>query len=240
MKNLNEFNQYRIENRFGFLGNERVGQFFIPMRGVIYQVVATTGEGWDHVSVSILYGKEGKRQARIPSYEEMQIVKDMFFKKDEPVIEIHPKKADYVNQNEYVLHLWRPLNSNLPLPPEVSDFKPYDVIGTKKPEISLKIGCINTEGWESYEVQVMKNGKPMKRFPSWNEMCEVKQKICGEDIVAFQYRIPNGVNNYAVRLWVPPKELIIPLPDSLLVGIRNEEDAKRLAKKLMGSFIKFV
>lgn len=234
MKNLNEFNEYRIRNKFGFLGDNQVGQFFIPLRGVTFQVVASVGEGWDHVSVSILYEKDGKTLVRIPNYEEMNIVKNMFFEDSEPVIEVHPKKADYVNQNEFVLHLWRPLDQELPLPPEIDTYTPYDVIPTSKPEISLKVGCANVEGWESYEVAVMKKGKPMKRFPSWKDMCEVKQKLIG-DKVAFQFRIPSGTNGYAVRLYVPPKEITMPLPDSLLVGLRNEEDAKRLAKKLFGS-----
>ncbi len=235
MKNLNEFNEYRIRNKFGFLGDDQVGQFFIPLRGVTFQVVASVGQGWDHVSVSILYEKDGKTLMRIPNYEEMDIVKNMFFEGSESVIEIHPKKEDYVNQNEFVLHLWRPLNQDLQLPPEVEHFVPYTVVSTAKPDISLKVECANVEGWESYEVTVMKKGKRMKRFPSWNEMCAVKKQVCGEEIVAFQYRTPKKGSNFSLRLWIPPEELVMPLPDSLLVGIRNEADEKRLMKKLLGS-----
>ena len=66
------------------------------------------GEDWDHVSVSLA--------GRCPTWEEMCFIKELFFKPDEPAMQLHPVK-DYVNNHPYCLHLWRPLNAEIPLPP---------------------------------------------------------------------------------------------------------------------------
>jgi hypothetical protein len=67
------------------------------------------GEAWDHVSVSC--------ERRCPWWDEMCWVKEQFFEDDETVIQYHPAKADYVNLNPYVLHIWRPKDSKIPMPP---------------------------------------------------------------------------------------------------------------------------
>ena len=73
------------------------------------QVIATYGGGWDHVSVS--------RKDRIPTWEEMCMVKDTLFSSDETVIQYHPAKSKYVNLHERCLHLWRPQAVHIPTPP---------------------------------------------------------------------------------------------------------------------------
>ena len=60
--------------------------------------------GMEHVSVSPL------RQFRIPTWEDMAALKDIFFADEEEVYQIHPKKSQYVNLKENCLHLWRPAN----------------------------------------------------------------------------------------------------------------------------------
>jgi hypothetical protein len=50
----------------------------------------------------------------------MCFVKDLFWREDECVIQYHPPKSEYVNLHPYTLHLWRPVNIELPLPPRVS------------------------------------------------------------------------------------------------------------------------
>lgn len=66
---------------------------------------------WDHVSVST--------QRRCPTWEEMCWVKDLFFEDTECVVQYHPEKKDYVNEHEYVLHLWRCPSVPFPMPPKV-------------------------------------------------------------------------------------------------------------------------
>lgn len=66
---------------------------------------------WEHVSVST--------PDRCPSWEEMCIVKDLFWHEDELVVQFHPRKIDYVNFHPRTLHLWRPTRhkDRIPTPP---------------------------------------------------------------------------------------------------------------------------
>lgn len=47
----------------------------------------------------------------------MSVVKDMFFEEEEAVMQLHPKKSEYVNNHPNCLHLWRPTNGEIPTPP---------------------------------------------------------------------------------------------------------------------------
>ncbi len=94
------------------------GMFFIPRLKVVLRVVISDGDGmedgeqkWEHVSVSL--------RDRCPTWDEMCFVKDMFFEADEAVMQLHPPKADYVNNHQYCLHLWKPGNATIPLPPSI-------------------------------------------------------------------------------------------------------------------------
>ena len=79
-----------------------------------------TGLDWEHVSLKIRYRRtDGRYKMRLPTWEEMQFIKEVFWKDDEAVIQIHPPKSDYVNTHPYVLHLWRPTDGQLRLPPKI-------------------------------------------------------------------------------------------------------------------------
>lgn len=75
----------------------------------IVGIIVSDGEGWDHVSVSL--------QNRCPTWDEMCWVKDLFFEPWEPAMQLHPAKVDYVNHHPFCLHLWRPQDKRIPLPP---------------------------------------------------------------------------------------------------------------------------
>ncbi len=76
----------------------RYGAFIFREKSL--RVICSEGEGWDHVSVS--------RDDRIPTWEEMQWVKELFFKDSEAVMQVHPRS----------LHMWRPNDGReIPLPP---------------------------------------------------------------------------------------------------------------------------
>jgi len=64
------------------------------------RIIASDGGGWDHVSVSLA--------DRCPTWAEMCEVKDLFFRDDEVVIQLHPAKANHINMHPFCLHLWRP------------------------------------------------------------------------------------------------------------------------------------
>lgn len=67
--------------------------------------------GWEHVSVSL--------QDRCPTWEEMCLVKGLFWEPEDAVLQIHPPASDYVNNHEHCLHLWRPVDGVDRLPPSL-------------------------------------------------------------------------------------------------------------------------
>jgi hypothetical protein len=56
---------------------------------------------------------------RIPYWDEMEFVKELFWDEDDTVVQFHPAKSNYVNVNPNVLHLWRPCDGwdELQMPP---------------------------------------------------------------------------------------------------------------------------
>lgn len=117
MNDLRTLNKYRDEEWQKACipeGTRRslAGAFVIKLKsGVELSVIADNGirsPEWEHVSVSL--------KERCPTWEEMCQIKDLFFREDEAVIQIHPAKEEYVNIHKNCLHLWRPKNQKLPLP----------------------------------------------------------------------------------------------------------------------------
>src|SRR5580765_4301097 len=76
------------------------GWFLIPYRGVTLKVIASDGEGWDHVSVSLKH--------RTPTWDELEFIRALFFRDDETVMQLHVPREDHVNVHPFCLHLWRP------------------------------------------------------------------------------------------------------------------------------------
>ena len=113
MRDLLELDAYRmrdVERRaYGVNGDSGNGCFRVYVNGRSFNVIASNGGGWDHVSVS---PNSAKRKV-CPTWEEMSAIKDMFFLPNECVVEYHPPKTEYVNNHPYCLHLWRPNNGVL-------------------------------------------------------------------------------------------------------------------------------
>lgn len=108
MRNLNYLNKFRVP-LYGDYGDENNGAFRLKVKGKRYAVIASNGGGWEHVSVS--------HENEVPTWDVMCDIKDMFFRDDETVMQIHPKKSEYVNNHKNCLHLWRPRKQEIPLPP---------------------------------------------------------------------------------------------------------------------------
>lgn len=124
MKDLNEsVGQYRIKRGEMAtppeLGN--YGAFCVPLaKKTVAMVIANDGEecGWEHVSVHVRYAdRNGKMHMRTPTWDEMCVIKGLFFEPEETVIQFHQPASRYVNQHPHCLHLWRPENVEIPLPP---------------------------------------------------------------------------------------------------------------------------
>ena len=97
--------------RFGGVGDHGNGMFRMPspIDQAPLVVLASNGEGWEHVSVS--------RVNRCPNWPEMDFIKRLFFKPDEVVMQLHVADDDHISYHPYCLHLWRPLDQAIPLPP---------------------------------------------------------------------------------------------------------------------------
>lgn len=113
---------YRVRDGFyatdDSIGNN--GAFFISHKGVSLKVMVSDGTeeslpdflGWEHVSVST--------KNRCPTWEEMCFIKELFWKDDEVVFQLHPAKKDWINCHPFTLHLWRKRGFELPLPPKMA------------------------------------------------------------------------------------------------------------------------
>lgn len=88
------------------------GFFSFKKNGITFFVMATDGLGWEHVSVSLSV-------KRAPDWEEMCMIKDLFWDDEDTVIQFHPKKSEYINNHEYVLHLWKKVDFDYELPPRI-------------------------------------------------------------------------------------------------------------------------
>lgn len=80
-----------------------------PPTAVTLLVVASAGEGWDHVSVSL--------PNRCPNWFEMEHIKRMFFCEHETAMQLHVPPSDHISVHPYCLHLWRPHGVEIPRPP---------------------------------------------------------------------------------------------------------------------------
>jgi hypothetical protein len=93
--------------------NGNNGQFFLPAPKFKTPMMAqaSDGMGWEHVSVST--------SSRTPSWSEMCAVKAMFWDAEDCVVQYHPPASEYVNCHPYCLHLWRPTNGEILMPPSI-------------------------------------------------------------------------------------------------------------------------
>ena len=88
------------------------GLFLVKLaRNQVLRVIASDGEGWEHVSVS--------RRDRCPSWEEMCAVKELFWGPEDTVMQLHPPRSQWISNAEFCLHLWRPVGVEIPMPPSL-------------------------------------------------------------------------------------------------------------------------
>jgi len=73
--------------------------------------------GWEHVSVHAR--RPDLRQRRTPSWKEMAFVKGTCWDDEDVVVQYHPRRSEYVNLHEHVLHLWRHNAVAFPTPPAI-------------------------------------------------------------------------------------------------------------------------
>ena len=116
MRDLRTLDQYRdcspwVIAQYGNSGDETCGVFMVlsPIDTAEMAVVASSDGGWDHVSVS--------RRNRCPNWPEMEFTKRLFFRDDETAMQLHVTPAEHINFHSTCLHLWRPQDGEILLPP---------------------------------------------------------------------------------------------------------------------------
>lgn len=117
MSNWNYLNAFRVrtgrfasDDSFGFNG-----AFCLWMGGNQVKIIASDGEGWQHVSVSF-----EDRPSTTPRWSLMCDVKDLFWEPEDCVVQFHPPKSEYVNNHSGCLHLWRCTDGReQPMPPAI-------------------------------------------------------------------------------------------------------------------------
>lgn len=99
---------YASDDSFGF-----TGLFEFVWGFQVLRVLASDGQGWQHVSVSLV-----DHPKTTPRWEVMCAVKDLFFEPEDCVVQFHPPASEYVNHLPGCLHLWRCIDGReQPRPP---------------------------------------------------------------------------------------------------------------------------
>jgi len=84
--------------------------FAVVANGEDFEEAGLPGEPWEHVSVST--------SRRCPTWSEMEWVRSLFFEDDETVLQFSVPRAKHINLHPFVLHMWRPTVTTIPLPPK--------------------------------------------------------------------------------------------------------------------------
>lgn len=115
LRELNRWRDKTWERMFSPVeGADLAGCFVIPSdsnASNTLRCIAVSGGGWDHVSVSCTL-------PRCPSWQEMDQIKRLFFRSDEAAMQLHPPVSDHISIHPFTLHLWRPHDSAIPMPPK--------------------------------------------------------------------------------------------------------------------------
>lgn len=109
-------------NGFFILPHHRIADYF-------YNVQASDGNGWEHISVTLSRKEivvrkkrkeyQTKQVQRCCTWEEMCYIKSSFWDEEDSVIQLHAPKSMWVNNHPYCLHLWKPLDKDIPLPDQI-------------------------------------------------------------------------------------------------------------------------
>jgi hypothetical protein len=112
LEKLVRANRWRI--RTGKMASSEIdgwnGAFQVPLEGELWYVMISDREGWRHLSI------RNSQKKALPSWQVMTRVKACFFGDDDWVVQFIPPRAEYVNDCQWVLHLWQPVDAVLPTP----------------------------------------------------------------------------------------------------------------------------
>jgi hypothetical protein len=110
--NLQDIDKFRVMHPlYKDMGDSRNMCIVIdsPVRNDKIFCICSDGGGWEHVSVSL-------RSKKMPCWDEMCFIKNLFWAEDETVIQFHPPEKEYVNNHATCLHMWKKIGFKMPLP----------------------------------------------------------------------------------------------------------------------------
>ena len=116
MRNVNEIlNNKRIKTVYRKVQDDKSIQLKLEVHSYSASdkclVKFTRALGWEHLSVS--------HKNKIPSWNTMQEMKEMFWEDEEVCFQLHPAKSEYINNNEYTLHIWKSIDGTFETPPSI-------------------------------------------------------------------------------------------------------------------------
>jgi hypothetical protein len=97
-------------------GNNGAFVFRSKIPGRDLWVIASDQKAWEHVSV---HAANRTHKLFVPTWEEMCSIKDLFWDPEDVVMQLHPARSVWINNNPATLHLWRPIGQSIPTPPTV-------------------------------------------------------------------------------------------------------------------------
>lgn len=192
---------------YGVTRRER-SEFTLPLDDSIARISAMRFDEdlWEHIMVDC------ELLQRCATYQEMSFVKDLFWPGNELAFQVHPAKSEYVNYKPYALHLWRHRLISPRVEKQFSErINEISKIALKYYK-NIKDDFILSEVAE--KVVVIFGGNA---WPTWEEVCKIKQKYWAPEEAAVQFNISyeHDINNaHMILLWdatnfqLPPKELV--------------------------------
>lgn len=206
MKDLKNINLQKDSLKQQLLQNLGVSpkqrsEFIFQTHDGIGLISSLNYDGWEHVMVDFGFLE------RLPSYPEMLEIKDIFWDENEITLQIHPSKSEYINICEYALHLWR-----------YSDTTPQVEQKLKNKIMNLYSEVKNFFDGKKKEILINdENEKKLiifggNNWPTWEEICNAKQKYWKDDEAAVQFNISykNDMNQQFIIILWDAKNFLLP------------------------------
>lgn len=104
-----------------FVKDDPAGGFFriphLELTNHLFGCLANNSENWEHVCVTVFI--QGSRPDRCCTWDEMCFIKSHFWDDEQAVMQLHPPKSQWISNHPYCLHLWKPKQKEIPLPPSI-------------------------------------------------------------------------------------------------------------------------
>ena len=191
-----------IIRKIGISSSQR-SEFLIPTVTEIATISAINfrDDDFEHVLLN--------PKNRLPTYEEMANLKDIFWDQNEVTMQVHPAKSQYVNIEKYALHLWRHRGMS----------------ATPERKLVQRIQKAYADAKSSYyppEKKVIFEDNKLiifggNKWPSWDEICILKQKYWESEEAAVQFNLGKEKDlnpEHCIILWdasdmiLPKKEFV--------------------------------